>query len=258
MENKLNIDELIEKYQIGELFGDDLIWFENELKTNKDLVNEFNLHQMIDKAIIQEDIFIFRERLENIHKIMILEKSRPIKNIIHNFKLLYFAGAAIILLIIGCFFYFYNNNKIYTNEELFSMYYEPYLTIAGVRSEINDHSYKIYSDAIHKYSQKDYQNAIKLFSRLVEKNNNNTASHLYLGISYMETQKFNKAIESFQYIIEQNDLLYIQQAEWYLALCYLSLNMNEKALLQFEEISKRNNCYKNKVDEILKKYKTVR
>ena len=53
-------------------------------------------------------------------------------------------------------------------------------------------------------------------------------------------------------IIEDNDNLFVDQAEWYLGLCYLKLNDTEKAIIQFSKISQSNSTYKIRSEEIIK------
>ena len=79
------------------------------------------------------------------------------------------------------------------------------------------------------------------------------AAYLYAGISLMETNNFSEAKKSFQTIINNNDIYYIQQAEWYLGLCYLKAGKTKKAKKQFRKIVSCQGFYENKAKEILNK-----
>jgi hypothetical protein len=51
-------------------------------------------------------------------------------------------------------------------------------------------------------------------------------------------------------VIDDKNNLYIDQAQWYLALCYLNTNETEKAKQLFRIIGKENGIYRNDARKI--------
>jgi tetratricopeptide (TPR) repeat protein len=76
----------------------------------------------------------------------------------------------------------------------------------------------------------------------------------YYGISNIETKNYDNSIKAFTTIINQNDNLYIEHAEWYLGLCYLKNNQKDKAIDQFVVVaSNPDNFHRQEAKNILEK-----
>jgi len=72
----------------------------------------------------------------------------------------------------------------------------------------------------------------------------------------MEIKQHQKASESFTKVIDQNDNLYIQQAEWLLAGCLLAMDETDQARRKLASIaSSSNHYYKKDAAKILKRMK---
>ncbi|MEI8225392.1 MAG: hypothetical protein WCG82_05640 [Bacteroidota bacterium] len=67
-------------------------------------------------------------------------------------------------------------------------------------------------------------------------------------------KKFQKCV-FFQILINNNNNLYIDQAQWYLALCYVKTDEREKAIQQLEIIKKEGGIYRNDAKKIIRKLK---
>ena len=68
-----------------------------------------------------------------------------------------------------------------------------------------------------------------------------------------KSERYSDANTSFHKIIDNNYILYIEQAEWYLAFCYLMTDDRKKAEEQFGMIADRNGYYQHQARKILKK-----
>jgi hypothetical protein len=53
-------------------------------------------------------------------------------------------------------------------------------------------------------------------------------------------------------VINDKNNLYIDQAQWYLALCYLNTNETDKAKQLFKSIENENGLYKNDAKKIIR------
>jgi tetratricopeptide (TPR) repeat protein len=137
-----------------------------------------------------------------------------------------------------------------SNDALFEQYYSSENIVDQTRSDQN------IVEAVIKFQQKDFRKAAVLFKSIIDSDNTNIAVWFYYGISNIETMNYDNAIKAFNTIIEQNDNLYIEHAEWYLGLCYLKNNLEDKAIDQFAVVaSNPDNFHRQEAKNILEKLK---
>ncbi|MBI9038216.1 MAG: tetratricopeptide repeat protein [Bacteroidales bacterium] len=244
-----NYFKSIDKYFEGEMSENELIEFEKKMKSNKKLKAEVEFQKELQDSLNDKQIFDLKNNLEKIHN-----EAKNAQNSETNqepvvrelfIKKIQLAAAVIIIMIIASSVFYFMNNRTMSNETLYGIYYEPAKTMLVVRSGNNDEVNLM--QALQKYNHNDYDGAIEVF----EKDNSKMAK-FFLALSYMETNRVLDAVNLLKAIIEENDNLFVDQAEWYLGLCYLKLNETEKAIIQFSKISQSNSIYKIKSEEILK------
>ena len=105
--------------------------------------------------------------------------------------------------------------------------------------------------ALEFYNTQDYAKAAALFSKVLESRPDMQVELLY-GVSNFEEKKYPEAKQSFGKVIDDKNNLYIDQAQWYLALCYLNTSETEKAKQLFKAISKEDGIYKKEAGKILR------
>jgi len=239
----------IDKYFDGEMSENELIEFEKNMKSDKKLKAEVEFQKEIQDSLHDKQIFDLKNNLEKIHN-----EAKIANNIDANkepvvrelfIKKIQLAAAVIVLMIIASSVFYFVNNRTMSNETLYGIYYEPAKTMLVERSGNNDEVNLM--QALQKYNHNDYTGAIEVFEK-----DNSIMAKFYLALSYMETNRMLDAVNLLKAIIEENDNLFVDQAEWYLGLCYLKLNETEKALIQFSKISQSNSTYKIKSEEVLK------
>lgn len=148
-------------------------------------------------------------------------KIRPI-----NWKRGLAIAASVALLVFAYFFY----TNPASNDAMYANYYETYNISAGSRS---DNMGQEISAATSAYKAKNYQQALTQFEAIYAATQD-TKWLLAQGLSQMELQQFDAALNSFQPLIQQKDPLYLEQALWYAALCHLknSNTAQSQALLE--------------------------
>ncbi len=75
---------------------------------------------------------------------------------------------------------------------------------------------------------------------------------LLKGVSNFEEKKYPEAKQSFGKVIDDKNNLYIDQAQWYLALCYLNTNETDKAKQLFRIIGNEGGIYKKDAKKIIR------
>ncbi len=249
MSNKYR--EFIRPFLDGELSREELDWFSKELESNAVLAEDIRLYREVDNAIREQDVMELRDQLDVIHN-TIGEPGVPVKQTRYRKVISYGAIASLaILLSLGVLLKV--QHKKLSNQQIYERHFEPYEVTMVYRSA-GDEDLQ-WQKAVTAYNEQDYTAAIPLFKQLLEKHPEEMEYQLSLGISYMEEEQYNQAGSSFRTIIDQNDNLYIEQAEWYLGFCYLQTGQNEEARKQFREIARSNSSYNNKAKIVLRRIK---
>lgn len=243
--------ELIERYYKGDLTKEELIEFENLKSVNKDFAMEVDLYKKTKDVIEissrqrlkQQLNKIGREKLED-NNVMVEEKIKPLRN--YWLKI----AASVLILVTAGYFAFRNilaGSKPYSMEQIYSEYYvNPELDIITMRAtEANTSTTSAWSFAIQKYNNKEYFKAVNEIEKVISNPDfrQKSAAHLLSGICYLNMNETESAIYHFKSVTRESS--YIQEAAWYLGLCYLKSNNETLARKTFEEISNMPKHYKN-------------
>ncbi len=211
--------------------------------------DEFGFDQELDEAIGEKDVLELRSQLNSIHDK--LDQIPHSGSSVLRKKVWTYTAVASVALLIAFGFLFFRNQSMST-EEIFEKYYEPY-EVTMIKRSGDTEADKMLSRALQKYQEKDFETAVVLFEEVLKRREEDMGSKLYSGISYLEIREYVDASKSFNEIIEHNDNLYIEQAEWYLGFCYLMKDETEKARGQFAGIAESDSYYKEQAREIIKK-----
>ncbi|MDT8394480.1 MAG: tetratricopeptide repeat protein [Bacteroidales bacterium] len=243
--------ELIDDKLSGELSGEELEAFNSDLANDPELQAEFELHKEVDEAIQESEIIELRKKLDLVHDLTQNKKQPGLLRTILRHKLSRIAAASFVVLLIitSLSLYFLRPDGNMSNDSLFKIYYQPdaALLIRGTNSQN-----ATLIQAFQMYENKEYNNALSLFSQVLSSDSENIPVQFYSGISNIELGKYQEALFPFNFIIDHKQNLYVERAEWYAALCYLKLNETENAVDLFRKISLSNSSYKDKAHEILK------
>ena len=240
---------LIEKYLDGELQGNDLMNFESQLQSDKELAQDYYVQKEIRNALSDWEVIDLREKLDKIQENFKKQKQRAI---IRKPVFLYTACAFIAILIVSSILIF---DKTYTNDELYEKYYTHYDAGIQTRGKVKEITDTI-KQALIAYDNKQYVEAIELFSRIHDTSQTKIiAKEYFTGLSYMELKKYDEAIKHFNTITYDYQNAYHENIIWYLGLSYLKMNQNSLAIKQFGELIHNDSFYKKQSLSILDKLK---
>lgn len=245
--------EQMEAYLNNELSDEELASFETELSSNEDLVSEINLIKDIDRALTESDVMSLRNKLKRVAGDAASEKQaeRSFATKTKHRRILVASIAASLILLLGIAGLISRNTS---QNEIYQRFYTTY-QINGIAREASLSADQTLASAMREYDNKDYAAALSLFQKVIDADRNNVVGHFYAGVSLQETGKYNKAISEYQEVIAQKDNLFVEQAQWFVALCFLKTNEEEKAYRQFTEIAKQEGYYQNKAKAVLRKLK---
>jgi hypothetical protein len=247
MKTPINYSVSIEQYLANELIPPKRLAFSKELQSNPELASALRLSQSIDTALERDDIIDLRRKLiAAIHEGRKAEKEIPVIRL-YTRKWWYAAASLLVLCAVAATLYL-QTPRTNLNDSLFNQYYSSENIVDQTRGEQN------IVEAVIKFQQKDFTTASSLFKSILDKDNSNIAVWFYYGISNIEIRNYENSINAFQTIIDQNDNLYIEHAEWYIGLCYLKNNQKDKAIGQFADVaSNPDNFHHQEAKNILEK-----
>ncbi|MEA3443547.1 MAG: tetratricopeptide repeat protein [Bacteroidota bacterium] len=248
----MDYKETIEMYLNGELKGEALKSFLDKMESNPLYMKEFTIRKEIEDALSETDVIELRSNLENIHTTFISTnpKVRKFEFNTANFRWLLVAASLTLILLSSAILFLLNSNS-YSANNLYGMYFNHYNSVDNFRSDVNNPN-DILIKAFIEYDDYKYKQAIPLFKQVIELDRTNIKSRFFAGISYMEINQEEDASELFQFIINHNDNLFIEQSEWYLALCFLKTDQMAIAIKHLKAIANnQGHFFKAKASEIL-------
>jgi TolA-binding protein len=243
----IDFSYFIERYNSGEMSDTEKQWFLKELEGNEKLRNEVDLRKRTDEILKKQDVISLRNKLSEIERQRNEVKS-PQKDSRRSVFIKYAAVVAALVLIGSLVLL---PSKKLSSDEIVKQYYKAYNPPSNQRSaqSASDADFTL---ALEFYNTHDYNKAAVLFNKVLENQPNDMQTVLLIGVSNYEEKKYPEAKQSFGKVIDDNNNLYVDQARWYLALCYLNTGEKEKAIQLFDEISKESGTYQNDAKKIVK------
>lgn len=219
-------------------------WFEAELEGNPGLRKELELRRKVNKYVDNQDVIAFKQTLMNAearHRKAAARKKAATKIIIQYAAI--FAG----LILVGAIgFYILRNDN---TSDIASTYTPDYAPLASYRSSSAELD-KAYTRATECYNSGNYTEAIKWFNMIV---NPDMQVEFLKGSSHMQISQYNEAIGSFSKVVKDNDNLFIEDAKFYLGICYIQTDQENKAKDLLEDIINSENRHKKDAKKLLRK-----
>lgn len=222
MENKY---DLIDKYLNGKMSVREQTEFEDILRKNSNLMNEYLLRRDLNNAIAEDDIMDLRDHLE---EIINSKPEHTTKQI--NIRLITSIAALFVGLIIVSVIFL--NKSTFDNTQTFNKYYQKYPSVINSRSLTENHN-KLFIESFQAYEQGDYDVAIKKMKQLLIDDGKNNLVLFYLALAEMEQEQWDESEKHFNILVQDSNHIFCEQAHWYLALTYLKKNdiVNSKKIL---------------------------
>ena len=241
---------IIQKYLDHELSDKDMKRFEADLETSPELQADLSLYEEIDEALADAEVLSFRDQLSDLRK----EKQERISTTkvpIRFTKPWHYAATAAVALILALGLASVLDRPL-SNKDLLKKYYKPYEVALINRSGSTELELAL-THGNNYYQQGDFEKAVGFYEKVIEEMPDMVSANLYAGISYFELERYQEADISLNKVIDHQDNLYIDQAEWYLGLCYLAINENDRARRQFAQIASSNSEFAKDAKKLLNK-----
>jgi tetratricopeptide (TPR) repeat protein len=249
MKQDLEYTVFIERYLRGEMGPDEHNWFEKEIEGNLLLRDEIELHKKIDIVLSDSDMIALKNQLDRIHE-EIEEVTQNGQGAIRKiYRRVYYSATALVVGVL--LFVLYLTNRNFSTNQLIEKFYEP--NVASVTFRGNDSNENLLAHAMELYNKKEYKQAIQIFESILREDKSKIGLNLYSGISYMEIKEYEQANERFQRIIDNKPNPFVESATWYLGMCYIMTENQDKAIEQFEILAKGDGFYKKNAKKILRR-----
>jgi tetratricopeptide (TPR) repeat protein len=214
---------------------------------------DLDLYKEVDEAISDTEVLDFRAQLTDLREET--RRSESGRRVFRFTRPWHYAASAALALLVAIGLATVLGRPL-SNNDLFVKYMKPYELVLTNRSVDNQSTNYWMSKAQTAYLNGDFETAVDSYEEVLEINANKVEAEFGMGVSNMGIEKFVEASESFTKVIEHNDNLFIQKAEWHRAGCLLALDESERARRQLAMIaSSSNHYYKDDAAKILKRMK---
>jgi len=241
-----NVNEIIENYLNGTASEEDKERLSSEMRRDPALAREVELRRRTNMILADRSIMELRSRLDTIE--MKRRSSGPVRRSV--FQIVRYAAAVASVALITSLLYL--QFREVSQEKLLEQYYLPYETSTATRSLITENNV-LMKNALESYQAHEYRKAIGFLELLLSTDPENMETVFMHGMANMEERNYPVASNSFTRVVQQNDNLYIEDASWYLGLCYMMNEETDKAIRQFEYIAGSKSRYSKDARKLAKK-----
>jgi len=219
-------------------------WFEAELEGNPGLKKELELRRKINSHLENQDAIAFRQILmkaEARHRKAADKRKVAAKQLVQ-----YAAVFAGLILIASIGLYSLINNADVNIAEKYTPEYVPLSVTRSSSTSIDE----AYTRATEYYNAGDYTEAIEWFNMIVD---SDMQVEFMKGSSHMKISQYEEAIGSFSKVVDDNDNLFIEDARFYLAVCYLQTGEEDISKKLLADIINSENRHKKEARKLLRK-----
>lgn len=249
---KIELTRFIERYLDNEMSDEERNWFEKELHGNQWLQGELTIRSKANTYAGDKEVLDFRMKLqaaESRHRKLIPAGQKIRKKAVQHAAL--FTG----LIFLGSLFFVIPADRNNTVKRITATLsnVDPVITTRSNNPTVNNSSWDM---AVDLYNSGNYLAAVTWFEKIVtEEGNEDVKSSFMLGVSKMKIEQYKEAVKPFEKVVSHNDNLFIEDAMWYLGVCYLNINEDQKAKTIFESIADSGSRYNKMARKSLRKLK---
>jgi tetratricopeptide (TPR) repeat protein len=239
----------IDDYLLNRLEGAELEAFEKQLTQDQALADEVAQHRKLMAAVDVLGDLSMKERVRKIHY---TEMNRPDPTQTPN-KTRKWAIVTVLVLLTAFGLWTMLRPKQQAPAQLYAAYYEPYNLNFGSRSTESE---QILAEAGGLYKSSNFAQALPLFEQALSTDPADSKARLALGICQLELGQYDQALAQFNGLMDANDPLFGEQAQWYAALTKLRQGdiAGCKALLE-GVVSNKDSQFYEKAKELLNSIK---
>lgn len=233
----------IDRYLDNEMSNEEKIAFESKIDSDPELAMDLKLQQDM-RSLFGEDDWVEEDKellkfpkAKEVTSFLRSDEAVDVKNIItdvisenksnsNSFSKAYlWMGIAASLLLLFGISQFFN-----TGASDYDQLYSQYIDVGSIPSLVTrgENDSALLQEAQLFFEDKDYEKALQSFIKHQKKSEVvNPLSYIYAGISYIELNQFDKALEQFD-LLKKTDTLQSKKSDWYTAMVYLKQGEKKK------------------------------
>lgn len=242
----ININDTIENYLNGSAGKAEETWLLGEMHDNPDLAREVELRRQTNRILADRSTLQLRGKLNAIE--MKRRSSGSVRRT--AVKISRYAAAIAVIALVSTALYFPLRQS--SGNQLYNKYYTQYVSPGSVRS-VSALNNTLMINALESYQAHEYEKAIVYLEQVLSTEQNNMESVFMHGMANMEVKNYPAASGSFTKVIQQNDNLYLEDAAWYLGLCYMMTGEKDRAVRQFDLIAASKSRYNKEARKLAKR-----
>lgn len=217
-----NLSDKIQDYIEGNLKGEELSYFEEQMTQDKELFNlvalQREVHEILNVRVHDTGEKNIRATLKEVNE---LYRTSGSSN--SRLKRWMPIVAAACLLIFGALFFMNRSSSIY---ELPVMQSE---VVRGMEENVS------YEDAVKAFNNKMYTDARNMLISLTKEEPDQIQYQYYLALTYVGEKQWQESVLALT-PIATGQSIFANEAKYYLALAYFETNEKNKALTLLQEI----------------------
>ncbi|PRX57203.1 tetratricopeptide repeat protein [Flagellimonas meridianipacifica] len=230
--------DLIEAYLSDSLDPTSKLEFEESLRRDPGLQEALEKHRTLHESMSNMDAVDFRKKLIKIEGELSDVKTKRLKGSWFNWQV---AATVLVIISLGAFFLYQNATQ---EQLLFDTYFTVYPLDDVVRGNEEAHVKLAYEN----YAKEDYEGAIPALEKLIAETPGKHHLRMYLGNAYLKQGEVQKALGEFKQLTKVP--AYEEQANWYMALCYLKIDDKDKTILLLKDLIAYDGIYKSKAKDL--------
>lgn len=234
-EHLLDMD-LIDRYLLGQLGDDELRQVESRMQREPEFLQQVEEARKIQQLVVATERAKLWQQLGGEEA-----KHKTGKQRFLSFSPTVWAAAASMLLFVAVGGYWWTQQNKY--KQLYLAYYKPYDDLHFPKARGGTEADMALPTAAEQYKEKKYAQCINTLEPLSEKDDR---VFFVLGLAYAQQEEFEKALENFDRVTADFDLL--DELRWYKALVFVAMKKPERAKELLVNIKQR----KPMVEELLK------
>lgn len=242
----IEFTRFIERYLDNKMQSSEKRWFEKEMEGNLWLRKELELRRKANEITSNFDAVNLREKLQKAEK---HHRSTSVIEKVANKVPVNYAAIFLGLIIISTLLMLSGNKidiKSYTGDAI-----DNYNALTIHRSGDVNIPAEL-TIGMELYREGKYSEAIEQFKFMISGDQAAIQSNFLNGMANMQIDEYSEAIKSFDIVIDHNDNMFIEDASYYLGLCYMNIEEKEQARAIMEGIISSESRYRKDAKKILK------
>jgi len=196
-----------------------------ELPVNK-IKEEVEFRKKLVEEFESKEVLEISKRLDHIHEEYVSSnKKKTYPWLIYILVAMSLAGLGYLLS------NFFNTNKM-TGPQMYAQYFEIDKINAIERESQNENLLELQQ----AFNNENYATALHKLNQLI-KTDSNPEWRIYRGISLLKLDRGIEARKDFMFVSDTKNILWGDQADWYLALSYLKTSNTSQARVLLESLS---------------------